>query len=164
MGRGGSKNKNKKRKNRRAVHVFAIHVKARKTRKSARMIWWSKKDHGKEYMGSKGRDLRHECTQALEKARKQTGSKRKRQNKCAQICQPKATNWEENGATKFVKKTEKTHQQMQKENGTQKYNKQKLPQLRNGRQDGRKNTKDEQVSSPKILQQTKTENQHNLAK
>ena len=55
-----------------------------------------------------------------------------------------------NNTTKLDKKISTDHQKAQKENGTQKYNKQKPPKQRNGRNSGKKPTKDEEVAPTRM--------------
>ena len=65
-----------------------------------------------------------------------------------------------NYTTKIVKKSSKDHQQAQKENGMQKYNKQKPPKHQNGRYSDKKPTKDEEVAPTRMTTNCKKNRHH----
>ena len=71
-------------------------------------------------------------------------------------CQPKTINCKKNQHHKISRKISTDHQQSQKESRTQKYNKQKPPAHRNGSHNGKKPTKNEEVTPRKTCKKPKS--------
>ena len=86
------------------------------------------------------------------------------QNKDTQICQPRQQNAEKKGDKKIAKKTAKDHQHAQKENETQKINKQKPLKQRKRRHSGKKSTEDEEDKPTRICKTSTTVKMSNLVK